>query len=253
MLKHNGPSLEISGNSINVGELKGAIDKKLLDAVTQILVLLDNYQYQLCMLIKEAGDDRDTKFNLSKIRMAATTQITRFMTLLIASVSEPNNVQLQNTVKETLLSIVANTESLFEDIQGSNFLNVQHKDLTTEKITENILNSNMSMNQSLKPLKELYPEMDKKKDYIPGNVKVQLTPQSMKAFNQVGSRISNEIRNIPGVVDVWFSDSKSFHLLVNIEVYDYNEGQNIESKIKGIDGINSAKVYLATRSVDNAK
>jgi hypothetical protein len=66
MFKLTGASLEISGINVNFEQLQSpvTIDRKLLNTVTEILLTLDNLQYQLCISSEEIGEE-ETKFAIS--------------------------------------------------------------------------------------------------------------------------------------------------------------------------------------------
>jgi len=120
---YDGKSIEIAGlnfgGSFQLG--KFGIEPKLLQTVSHALMLLDESQYDLCMSVKNMQDkeDREKYVKLMTDDKLAAQRIYRALAGLLIN---PQSTQMQDTVKETLLSSLAYSQSRVANIENSNLL-----------------------------------------------------------------------------------------------------------------------------------
>jgi hypothetical protein len=98
---------------------------------------------------------------------------------------------------------------------------------------------------------------------LAGDIKIQLTPELRKHISKAGFDSSgydssgydtgesralpliNKIREISCVKHVWFTDSEDIDLLVEIEVDKVEEGKEIASQIRNMEGVKNARAYMS--------
>jgi len=84
---------------------------------------------------------------------------------------------------------------------------------------------------------------------LSGTIRVECTPKLKSEIKKSGTEgcflVMDEIRSINGVVDVWAVDDQKLDLVVEIAVDTYEQGKEIASKIKNIDGVLDAHAYIA--------
>lgn len=224
-------NLQIEGLTEVLPVESGAIEVKLFRNVIEVLQLCDTYQYNICMYLQNNPDQASVTSQLAKGRLAIMNIMTSLMTATrqVASsrsfASDSDYAKMQTNLTELVSSSIA----FFRSLPGQ-FAYI-------EPSVESKLNS---LKESTLPVQEV-------KANISGVVKVQLSSEGKQ--KTVGAGVSKSIRDIPGVVEVWFSGSKSFDILANVKVEEYNEGQKIEDRIKAIQGVKNAKVYLSTENI----
>jgi hypothetical protein len=94
---------------------------------------------------------------------------------------------------------------------------------------------------------ELIPEM---KQYVSGSTFISTL--NHRGFNTKEGKyqaILDEIKKIPGVKDVWFTDDKETNLFVEIEVNSLQEGLKIESDIKKMTYVKATELSVSTEEI----
>src|SRR5688500_12734501 len=108
---YDGKSIEISG--LNFGGIqlgKFGMEPKLLQAVSHALMLLDSSQYDLCNSIKNIRD-KDVREKYIKLMTDDKLAAQRIFQALAGLLINPESTQMQDAVKETLLSYLTSKET----------------------------------------------------------------------------------------------------------------------------------------------
>ena len=208
-------------------------------------MLLDIYQYQLCEMMQVQDITPEERNRLASIRITIVMQLNRFVNILSSILLEPNSERSEILLRDTILSTISFTENL---INSKEFVlsPIHDSDKIGTHTPDELTRTAQSVNQDYKPLKTIFPDIDKKKDYIAGSVEVVFTPEFKKQYKKNNIQLINDIKNISGVIDVLFTDGGTFDLLVNIEVNNSEEAKYIEEKIERVRGVDQASVYLST-------
>jgi hypothetical protein len=84
---------------------------------------------------------------------------------------------------------------------------------------------------------------------IPGSIRVECTPILRNELKDFGSErcilIHDEIKAMPGVRDVWFPEEKTIDIIVELDVASPEQAEEIENKIKEIEGVQNVRTALA--------
>jgi hypothetical protein len=119
---YDGKSIQIAGLNFGGFELgKLGIEPKLLQTVSHALMLLDASQYDLCTSIKNMRD-KDTREKYIRLMTDDKLAAQRIYRALAGLLINPQSTQMQDTVKDTLLSSLKSTESRVADLENSNLL-----------------------------------------------------------------------------------------------------------------------------------
>jgi hypothetical protein len=224
-------NLQIEGLTEILPVESRTIEVELFKNVVKTLQLCDSYQYNICIYLQNNPNQASVTSQLAKARLAIMNIMTSLLTATrqVASsrsfASDSDYAKMQTSLKELVSSSIAFFRSLQEQFAY------------IEPSVESKLNS---LKESTLPVQEV-------KANISGVAKVQLSSEGKQ--KTVGAGISKSISDIPGVVEVWFSGSKSFDILANVKVEEYNEGQKIEDRIKAIQGVKNAKMFLSTDNI----
>jgi Lrp/AsnC ligand binding domain len=257
MVNTDAITLEMKDLSLETSEEKGLLNKDLLHSLSDILRFLDNIQYNLCVIANRV-EDPESKNVIIRSRMSAIELISNAKSALYACVSNPKSEQIQRRTESVLTSIISNASDTAEELLPTlnkealhtthdNFpINFSYKD---DEEARNVIESLRSIGEISSSLSKSFPELNTGKKYFSGNIEIKLTQRAKKYLDV--DVLSKRIKDIAGVVDVWFSDGKSFDMLVEIEVSDHEEAQDIETKIKSISGIKTVEMLLETEYSKN--
>jgi hypothetical protein len=168
LTKYSDNKIEMAG--LNVSDLQSGklhIDSDLLQSATQSLLLLDNYQYSLCLQIKKISDI-DLKEKYTKSMIEAKLMVQNIYRALAALSLDPENKVLHDTIKNMLLSSLGS-------VAGIEVENIEMADVAVDKTTEKSYESMDSFKKTFENLKQSYPETNKSIILISGNIKVNLS------------------------------------------------------------------------------
>jgi hypothetical protein len=119
---YDGKSIHIAGLNFGGFQLGNfGIEPKLLQTVSHALMLLDASQYDLCNSIKNMKD-KDSQEKYVKLMTDDKLAAQRIFRALAGLLINPESIQMQDAVKDTLLSTLASRESRAADIENSNLL-----------------------------------------------------------------------------------------------------------------------------------
>lgn len=88
--------------------------------------------------------------------------------------------------------------------------------------------------------------------HLPGIVKIQCTPDLKQEMKKGGVEgcvlILDEVKNMKGVSEAWFADSKNTDIIVEIHVNDYEQAEEITNAIKSLAGVESVTLRIAVEA-----
>lgn len=169
--KIDGKSIEIAGLNFGGFQLgKFGIEPKLLQTVSHALMLLDASQYDLCNSIKNIKDE-ETRQKYVKLMTDDKLAAQRIFQALAGLLINPESTQMQDAVKETLLTTLSSRQSRTIDIENSDLLSkVQEQAVTPSPsasnttldsdIVENVMDiGSTSFREKINDLKQSYSQI----------------------------------------------------------------------------------------------
>jgi SAM-dependent methyltransferase len=162
LVKYHNNSIEVSGVNIsNITLGKFGIESKLLQAASHALMLLDAYQYHTCLSIRNIEEKEKRQKYAEKIT-DANLRAGGIIHALAALSFSPNSRELQETVKERLLSnLIPSTPKAIaidkEMLENRDlFDQIQHYPISE-------ITGKSSFQEKMEDLKQLYPEINQMK------------------------------------------------------------------------------------------
>lgn len=123
LVKYDGISLDLSGLGLTggeslkfeLGQLK--VKRKLIQAASEIVGLLDAVQYSNCVKIEQTPKDSPERIKLIHQAMESERQLVQFTLLTKLIMAQPNSEHLQKALVDWVASLAVRTQELSLQVQ----------------------------------------------------------------------------------------------------------------------------------------